>query len=329
MTQAERVIVGKQNELHLKVENHARQRSLWRDAGRRLVRNKLSMLGVIIFAWLVFMAIFGPAVAPYPYMEQNLDRVAETPSWDYWLGTDDLGRDMLSRILWGARTAGIVAIISTTMSLTVGVVLGSLGAFAGGWVDWLIARLVDVTMSIPQLLVASLVASTARTPVAVWVDEMYTRTGWSFFSTPAYVDLIVVFGALAFIQWPGYARLIRGQILSLREKEFVEGARAVGVHQGRILFQYLIPNALGPIIVAVTFGFAGAIVAEAALSFLGVGVQPPQPSWGTMIRDNALSWRYRPWLVAVPGFTIGLISLGINFLGDGLNDALNPKQAER
>ncbi|MEZ4730699.1 MAG: ABC transporter permease [Caldilineaceae bacterium] len=329
MTQAERVIVGKQNELHLKTEKQARQRSLWHDAGRRLVRNKLSMLGVLIFAWLVFMAIFGPAVAPYPYMEQNLDRVAETPSWDYWLGTDDLGRDMLSRILWGARTAGIVAIISTTMSLSVGIILGSLGAFAGGWIDWLIARLVDITMSIPQLLVASLVASTARAPVAVWVDAMYTRTGWSFFSTPAYVDLIVVFGALAFIQWPGYARLIRGQILSLREKEFVEGARAVGVHQGRILFQYLIPNALGPIIVAVTFGFAGAIVAEAALSFLGVGVQPPQPSWGTMIRDNALSWRYRPWLVAVPGFTIGLISLGINFLGDGLNDALNPKQAER
>ncbi|MEZ4865086.1 MAG: ABC transporter permease [Caldilineaceae bacterium] len=316
-------------ELQLNNNTSRHRRNLWRDAGRRLVRNKLSLLGLLIFTWLVVMAIFGPALAPYPYMEQNLDRVAETPSWDYWLGTDDLGRDMLSRILWGARTAGIVAIISTTMSLTVGVVLGSLGAFAGGWVDWLIARLVDVTMSIPQLLVASLVASTFRSPVAGWVDRMYTRTGWSLFATPAYVDLIVVFGALAFIQWPGYARLIRGQILSLRAKEFVEGARAVGVHQWRILFQYLIPNALGPIIVAVTFGFAGAIVAEAALSFLGVGVQPPQPSWGTMIRDNALSWRYRPWLVAVPGFTIGLISLGINFLGDGLNDALNPQQADQ
>lgn len=329
MAQAEqkKVILG--GGLQINPGDRRRQRSLWSDAGRRLVRNKLSMLGVIIFAWLVFMAIFGPMVAPYPYMAQDLDHVAETPSWNYWLGTDDLGRDMLSRILWGARTAGIVAIISTTMSLTIGVLLGALGAFIGGWVDWLIARLVDVTMSIPQLLVASLVASTFRAPVAVWVDQMYTRTGWGIFSTPAYVDLMVVFGALAFIQWPGYARLIRGQILALRQKEFVEGARAVGVQQWRILLQYLIPNALGPIIVAVTFGFASAIVAEAALSFLGVGVQPPQPSWGTMIRDNALSWRYRPWLVAVPGFTIGLISLGINFLGDGLNDALNPKQAER
>jgi peptide/nickel transport system permease protein len=236
---------------------------------------------------------------------------------------------MLSRILWGARTAGIVAIISTTMSLTLGVILGALGAFVGGWLDWLIARLIDVTMSIPQLLVASLVAATVRAPISIWVDSMYKRTGWSIFSSPAYVDLIVVFGALAFIQWPGYARLIRGQILALREKEFVQAAHAVGVRQGRILWQYLIPNALGPIIVAVTFGFASAIVAESALSFLGVGVQPPQASWGTMIQDNALSWRYRPWLVVVPGFTIGIISLGINFLGDGLNDALNPKQAEK
>ena len=323
----EKVILG--DGLHFNKGGSQRQRSLWSDAGRRLVRNKLSMLGVIIFAWLLFMALFGPALAPYAYMEQNLDRVAETPSWDYWLGTDDLGRDMLSRILWGARTAGIVAIISTTMSLALGVILGALGAFVGGWLDWLIARLIDVTMSIPQLLVASLVAATVRAPISIWVDTMYKRTNWSIFSSPAYVDLIVVFGALAFIQWPGYARLIRGQILALREKEFVQAARAVGVRQGRILWQYLIPNALGPIIVAVTFGFAGAIVAESALSFLGVGVQPPQASWGTMIQDNALSWRYRPWLVVVPGFTIGIISLGINFLGDGLNDALNPKQAEK
>ena len=305
-----------------------REYTLWRDASRRLLRNKLSMAGLFIFCALVLMAIFGPAVAPYPYMLQDLDRVAETPSWDHWLGTDDLGRDLLSRILWGARTAGFVAITATSMSLAVGVILGATGAFAGGWVDWMIIRLMDVVMSIPQLLVASLVASTVRAPVHIWVEEMYERTGWSLFSTPAYVDLLVVFGALSFIQWPSYARLIRGQILSLREKEFVEGARAAGAHEWRVLVKHLIPNASGAIIVAVTFGFAGAIVAEAGLSFLGIGVQPPQASWGTMIRDNALSWRYRPWLVAVPGFTIGLISLGINFLGDGLNDALNPKQAD-
>jgi ABC-type dipeptide/oligopeptide/nickel transport system permease subunit len=131
------------------------------------------------------------------------------------------------------------------------------------------------------------------------------------------------------IQWPGYARLIRGQILSIRNKEYIEAARAAGVPQIWIMMRHLVPNALGPIIVAVTFGFGSAIIAESALSFLGVGVQPPQPSWGAMINDNALSWRYRPWLVAVPGATIAVVSLGINFLGDGLNDALNPRTSNK
>lgn len=303
-------------------------RGLWSDAFRRMVRNRLSMAGFLIFLLLLVAAILGPNLAPYPYMLQNLDRVAEPPSRDYLLGTDDLGRDMLSRIMWGARTAGIVAIISTTFSLILGVVLGGVAAYLGSWADWLISRAIDVTMSIPQLLFASLMAATFRKPVADWVDSMYAATGLEFFSTPTYVDLIVVFGALALIQWPGYARLIRGQILSLREKEFVEAARAVGVGQVKILLRHLIPNALGPLIVAVTFGFGSAIVAESGLSFLGVGVQPPQASWGAMINDNQLSWRYRPWLVAVPGLTIAIVSVGINFLGDGLNDALNPRQAE-
>ncbi len=307
---------------------HRKTRGLWSDAFRRMVRNRLSMAGLFIFLLLFITAIFGPYLAPYPYMLQDLDRVAEGPSLDYLLGTDDLGRDMLSRIMWGARTAGLVAIISTVFSLALGMILGAVAAYSGSWVDWLIGRAIDVTMSIPQLLFASLMAATFRKPVADWVDTMYEATGLEFFSTPTYVDLIVVFGALSVIQWPGYARLIRGQIFSLREKEFVESARAIGVTQSKILLRHLIPNALGPLIVQVTFGFSAAIVAESGLSFLGVGVQPPQASWGAMISDNQLSWRYRPWLVAVPGLTIAIVSVGINFLGDGLNDALNPRQAD-
>ncbi len=316
-------------DLALELETQDMQtRSLWSDAFRRLVRNRLSMAGLVIFLLLFITAIFGPYIAPYPYMLQDLDRVAEGPSADYLLGTDDLGRDMLSRIMWGARTAGIVAIISTLFSLILGTILGAVAAYAGSWTDWLVGRAIDVTMSIPQLLFASLMAATFRKPVADWVDSMYESTGLEFFATPTYVDLIVVFGALSFIQWPAYARLIRGQILSLREKEFIEAARAIGVSQGKILVKHLIPNALGPLIVLVTFSFGGAIVAESGLSFLGVGVQPPQASWGAMIQDNSLSWRYRPWLVAVPGLTIAIVSVGINFLGDGLNDALNPRQAD-
>ncbi|MCZ0941013.1 MAG: ABC transporter permease [Caldilineaceae bacterium] len=316
-------------DLSLQLEVQQRKtRGLWSDAFRRMIRNRLSMAGLFIFLLLFITAIFGPYLAPYPYMLQDLDRVAEGPSTDYLLGTDDLGRDMLSRIMWGARTAGLVAIISTVFSLLLGMLLGAVAAYAGNWVDWLIGRAIDVTMSIPQLLFASLIAATFRKPVADWVDSMYETTGLEFFSTPTYVDLIVVFGALSLIQWPGYARLIRGQIFSLREKEFIEAARAIGVTQSKILLRHLIPNALGPLIVAVTFGFSAAIVAESGLSFLGVGVQPPQASWGAMISDNQLSWRYRPWLVAVPGLTIAIVSVGINFLGDGLNDALNPRQAE-
>ncbi len=308
--------------------DNLRTRSLWSDAFRRLVRNRLSMVGLVIFVLLFATAIFGPFLAPYPYMLQDLERVAEGPSRDYLLGTDAIGRDMLSRLLWGARTAGIVAIISTVFSLLLGMVLGGIAAYMGSWADWLISRAIDVTMSIPQLLFASLIAATFRKPVADFVDAVYERTGLEFFSTPTYVDLIVVFGALSIIQWPGYARLIRGQILSLREKEFVEAARAVGVSQMKVLIRHLIPNALGPLVVMVTFGFGGAIVAESGLSYLGVGVQPPQASWGSMISDNQDSWRYRPWLVAIPGLTIAIVSVGINFLGDGLNDALNPRQAE-
>ena len=243
-------------------------------------------------------------------MLQDQDRVAEPPSRDYLLGTDDLGRDMLSRNMWSAHIAGIVAIISTMFSLILGIILGGIAAYMGSWADWLISRAVDVTMSIPQLLFASPMAAIFRKPVSDWVDKMYASTGIEFFSTPTYVVLIVIFGALALIQWPCYARLIRGQILSLREKELIEAARAVGVSQTKVLLKHLIPNALGPLIVAVTFGFGSAIVAESGLSYLGIGVQPPQASWGAMIADNQLSWRYRPWLVKVPGLTIAIVSRG-------------------
>ena len=303
------------------------QRSLWGDAFRRLIRNRLSLLGLAILLGMLLSAVAGPYLAPYPYQEQNLLRVAEGPSGDHWFGTDDLGRDMFSRILWGARTAAIVAVSATTLSVLLGVLLGAVAAFRGGWAETAISRLVDVAQSIPDLLFAALVAATLRQPIADLVDGLYAQTGLGLFRTTTYVDLVVVFAALSLINWPGYARLIRGQILSLREKEFVVAARAVGLTGRQIVLRHILPNALGPIVVAVTFGFAGAIVAESALSFLGVGVQPPQASWGSMINENRASWAYRPWLTIIPGVVIAIVSLGINFLGDGLNDALNPRQA--
>jgi len=320
---------AKTEELQEQLAQTYKLRSLWGDAFRRLLRNRLSLIGFVIFCGLFIAAAIGPYIAPYPYMLQDLDHVAELPSAKYWLGTDDLGRDLLSRILWGARTAGIVAISSTVMNLIIGIVLGAMGAYLGGWVDWLISRAMDVIMSVPSVLFLSLIASVVRHPIANFADQMYERTQWGLFATTTYLDMVVVFGALAVIYWPGYARMIRGQILALRQKEFVEAANMIGARRGHILLRHLIPNALGPIVVTLTMGLGGAITAESGLSALGVGVKPPQASWGNMIADNAMSWRYRPWLVAVPGLTIAIVSLGIAFLGDGLNDALNPRQADK
>jgi peptide/nickel transport system permease protein len=306
-----------------------RQRSLWGDAFRRLIRNRLSLVGLVIFIVMIACAVAGPVLAPYPYQEQDLLHVAEGPSRAHLFGTDDLGRDMFSRILWGARTAGIVALSATTLSLILGVLLGALAAYRGGWVELVTSRFIDIAQSIPDLLFASMVAATVRQPTGNLFDWLYAETGFGMFKSTAYADFIVVFGALSLIHWPGYARLIRGQILALREKEYVHAARSVGLTSRQIIMRHLLPNAMGPIVVQITFGFAGAIIAESALSFLGVGIQPPQASWGAMINDNRMSWAYRPWLTVIPGVVIAIVSLGINFLGDGLNDALNPRQAQR
>jgi len=328
MSNSKIVALAKKREV-ARISAPLKQRNLWSDAFRRLLRNRLSMIGFFIFALFLMMAILGPILAPYPYMLQDLNAVAQPPSAAHWMGTDDLGRDFFSRILWGAQTAAIVAFASTFSSLLLGMIIGSAAAFVGGLLDWGASRLTDVIMAVPDILFASLLAATVREPVGQWVEEMYIRTGFSFLKTTTYVDFIVVFSALSFVHWTGYARLIRGQILSLREKEYVEAARMVGVKGLAILVRHVVPNALGPILVSVTFGFAGAIVAESSLSYLGIGVQPPQASWGAMINDNALSWRYRPWLTIIPGMVVGIVSLAINFLGDGLMDALNPRQAGR
>ncbi|OIO96861.1 MAG: hypothetical protein AUK03_03255 [Anaerolineae bacterium CG2_30_64_16] len=303
-------------------------RSLWGDALRKLVSNRLSVIGIVITTLLIFTAIFGPTLAPYGYTEQNLLRPAELPSADHWLGTDELGRDLFTRIIYGARTAVLVAVFSTTLSVILGVLIGTLAGYAGKWVDALVIRFTDIIMSIPSLLLAAMIAATLKQPVIQWARNVYAQTHWSVFANTTWLDLVIVFGGLSFVAWPVYARLIRGQILSLREKEYVEAARAVGVTGRGIALRYLLPNGLGPIIVYMTFSLSGAMVLESSLSFLGIGVMPPQASWGNMISSNIGSWSYRPWLVAVPAATLAIVTLGINFLGDGLNDALNPRSSK-
>ena len=305
-----------------------KQRSLWGDAWRRLLRNRLSIIGLTLTGLLLFAALFGPALAPYSYTDQDLQQVAQLPSADHWLGTDEIGRDLLSRVLYGARTATLVATFSTAISVILGLMLGALAGYGGHWADMLVGRLIDIVMSIPGLLLAALIAVTLKDPIVGWAKEVYAQNGFFLFADTTWLDLLIVFGGLAFVQWPGYARLIRGQILALREEQYITAAQAVGVSEWKIALRHLLPNALGPVIVTMTFSFSSAMAAEASLSYLGVGIRPPQASWGNMIQSNIGSWSYRPWLVAVPAITLAFFTLGINFLGDGLNDALNPKSSK-
>jgi peptide/nickel transport system permease protein len=303
-------------------------RSLWSDALHKMVRNRLAVIGICITSLLLLAAIFGPIVAPYSYTRQDLLRPAEMPSADHWLGTDELGRDLFTRILYGARTAVLVAVFSTLLSVFLGLIIGTVAGYAGKWVDALILRLTDIIMSIPSLLLAAMIAATLKQPIIAWARNIYAQTHWPLFANTTWLDLVIVFGGLSFVSWPAYCRLIRGQILSLREKEYIEAARAVGVPGHLIALRYLLPNGLGPVVVHMTFSLGSAMVLESSLSFLGIGVMPPQASWGNMIQSNIGSWSYRPWLVAVPAVTLAFVTLGINFLGDGLNDALNPRSSK-
>jgi ABC-type dipeptide/oligopeptide/nickel transport system permease subunit len=318
--------VGDSNEI-LKLQLEVKQRSLWGDAMRRLLRNRLSVVGLLITLGLIFIAIFGPALAPYSYTQQNLMSIAQLPNRTHWLGTDEIGRDIFSRLLYGARTAAMVAIFSTVVAMSIGTMLGVLAGYGGRWADAVVGRVIDIVMSIPGLLLAGLFAVSLKPPIVNWAQGVYAETGFPLFADTSWLDLLVVFGGLSLVGWPGYARLIRGQILSLREEQYVLAARSVGMSPAKIALRHLMPNAIGPVIVVMTFNLSGAMIAESSLSYLGIGIMPPQASWGNMISSNIGSWSYRPWLVAAPAITLAIVTLGVNFLGDGLNDALNPKSS--
>jgi len=306
-----------------------RVRNLWGDAMRRLLRNPLSVAGLIVIALFLLAALFGPYVAPYDFLQQNISQHLLGASSAHWLGTDALGRDIFSRLLYGARTAAIVSLTTTLLSLCLGIGLGTTAGFMGGRIDSFIMWLTDVTMSLPGLLLAMLVNSALKRPIAAWFDLLYTRTKNPFWLNTLWLDFVLVFGALALISWPGYARLIRGQVLSVGQTGYVDSARAVGASSWRIMLRHIVPNAMGPIIVAVTAGMGGAILLESSLSFLGIGVQPPNASWGSMLADSLSLWRSYPHLMIAPSVMIGLIQVAFIFLGDGLNDALNPRQTKR
>ena len=306
-----------------------KQRSLWVDALERLIRNRAAMIGLIISVILLIVAVIGPYIAPHDYIRTDVSNIAARPNGTNWFGTDLIGRDIFSRILHSVRTAIFVVVVVISISTVLGIALGAAAAYLGKWVDDGIMRLTDVVLAFPDLLLVIFVSLTVRQPFVTWLNGVYQQTQWEFLRETLFLDYLIVFGALALVSWPGYARLIRGQILSLREQDFIRAQVALGVPDRTIISRHLIPNSIAPVIVAMSIGIGGIILLESSLSFLGFGIQPPGASWGSMIVENRPLWRVHPHLVLMPGLTLAIAVIGFNFLGDGLNDALNPRQIRR
>ncbi len=286
---------------------------------------------VIIFL-LLFTAIFGPGLAPYDYAKTDLSNVRAAPSAQHLFGTDDLGRDMFTRMIYGARSVVFVILIVATVSLTLGLLMGTIAGYFGGVPDMLISRLIDFLFAFPDLLFIFFIAATIKPGLVTGLKGFAQQNNIQWladFVRSGYADYLVVMIALSVLGWAGLARLVRGQVLALREKDFVLGAQAVGVPNWRIITRYLIPNSLAPILVAVSMGLGSIALSEGILAYLGIGLQPPNPSWGNILADNApLHWRDWPavlWLVYIPTIVIALVVFAFNFVGDGLNEALNPE----
>ncbi len=300
-------------------------RPAWWNTWQRLARNKPALLGLIVVILLVFTGIMAPYIAPYSYAEQDLDHTLQAPSPQHLLGTDELGRDMLTRMIYGARSVLFVIVVVTAIDLVLGLPLGAAAGYFGGWVDTLIMRTGDFLFAFPGLLFIFFVAATIKPGIVNAIKAL----GFNDFVRSGYADYLVVMIALGIAGWAGLARLVRGQILTLREKEFVTSARVTGLSNWRIITRYLLPNAISPIIISLSMGMGGIALTEGILSYLGIGLQPPNPSWGNIIADNApVHWRDWPgmlWLVLAPGLILAIVVFAFNFLGDGLNEALNPE----
>lgn len=274
---------------------------------KNFFRHRLAVAGLIVITLMALMAIFAPLIATQNPNHIDLLSYRQAPSRDHLLGTDDIGRDVFSRVVFGARVSLSVGIVAVTIYVVIGTILGSISGYFGGVVDSVIQRLTDAVMCFPSLII--IIAAVAIVGPSIW-------------------NVMIIIGLLT---WPNICRIVRGQFLSLREREFVEAARASGAGNTRIIFRHLLPNAVAPIIVAATFGIASAILTEAGLSFLGLGVQPPTASWGNMINtaQSAAVLQQMPWLWIPAGIMIALAVLSINFIGDGLRDTLDPRSRRR
>jgi oligopeptide transport system permease protein len=305
----------------LQLERARKIEGPWRGAFSRLRKNKLAVVSGIFIIVIALMAIILPEVMTTKYSDQNYDVVTQGPSWNHIMGTDDLGRDIFVRLVYGARISLTVGLVVQAVIIIIGVPLGLLAGYAGGKIDTLIMRTVDVLYAMPNLLFVILIMTFLRgtfgadpggfTGGLAWIDG---KTG----------GLFGVYIGLGLISWLTVARVVRAQAMSLKEKEFVEAARGLGASHRQIMFRHLLPNTMATVVVATTLGIPGAILYEAGLSFLGLGVIPPASSWGLMISEAIPQMRAHPYLLISPAIALSMTVLAFNFLGDGLRDALDP-----
>ena len=273
--------------------------SLWKDAWLRLRKNRLAVAGLVMLVLFIVIALLTPWIAPYSYQAQNLDLGATPPSAAHWLGTDIFGRDMLTQIMYGGRVSLAVGFVATAVALVIGITWGAFAGYAGGRVDAVMMRLVDILYALPFMI------------FIVLLMVVFGR------------NMLLLFLAIGAVEWLTMARIMRGQVQSLRQQEFVEAAVSLGLSPATIIRRHIVPNALGPIIVYTTLTIPSVMLLEAFLSFLGLGIQPPQTSWGLLISYGAETMEEFPWLLIFPGLALTLTLFSLNFLGDGLRDALD------
>ncbi len=278
--------------------------SLWKDAWVRLRKNKLAVFGLVVLTLFVLIALLTPWIAPYSYETQNLNLGASPPSAEHWLGTDIFGRDLLTMIMYGGRISLAVGFVATAVALLIGVTWGSIAGYAGGRVDAAMMRLVDILYALPFMI------------FIVLLMVVFGR------------NHLLLFLAIGAVEWLTMARIMRSQVQSLRQQEFVEAAISLGLSPAAIIRKHLIPNALGPVIVYTTLTIPSVMLLEAFLSFLGLGIQPPQTSWGLLISYGAETMEEYPWLLIFPGAALTLTLFALNFLGDGLRDALDVRSSK-
>ena len=279
-------------------------RSLTQDALSRLRKNKMAMMGLCVLIFFIVIAVLTPFIAPYTYAGQNLELGATAPSAQHWLGTDSLGRDQLTRIMYGSRVSLMVGFIATAVALLIGVLWGATAGFIGGRLDAIMMRIVDAMFALP---------------FTIFIILLTVIFGSS---------MVLLFIAIGAVEWLTMARIVRGQVLGIKQQEFVEAAVSMGLSPWQIITRHLIPNVLGPIIVYTTLTIPSVILLESFLSFLGLGIQPPQSSWGSLISSGVETMEEYPWLLIFPGLALSLTLFSLNFLGDGLRDALDPRASK-